>query len=185
MPPFVMTSASQFRAPPDYAVTDPQYTADFNEAKAFGTAGTSSRTADQSQIAKFWLENTTQSWPIIAAQVAKANGLNGWDQARIFAVLEVGQADAAVGVMESKYHYQFWRPITGIRAGGDKHGLAPLPAGGSIEVVARREGTSLVVSVTDTGVGFSGPAGSVPQDRASASPTFVRGCGRSTGRQAH
>ena len=115
--PFVMTSASQFRAPPDYAVTDPQYTADFNEAKAFGTAGTSSRTADQSQIAKFWLENTTQSWPIIAAQVAKANGLNGWDQARIFAVLEVGQADAAVGVMESKYHYQFWRPITGIRAG--------------------------------------------------------------------
>ena len=41
-----------------------------------------------------------------------------------------------------------------------KHGLAPLPAGGSIEVVARREGASLVVSVTDTGVGFSGPAGS-------------------------
>ncbi len=40
-----------------------------------------------------------------------------------------------------------------------KHGLAPLPEGGRIDISAHREGDDLVVEVRDDGAGFSGQAG--------------------------
>jgi hypothetical protein len=117
--PFVMASGAQFRVPPDYAVTDAAYTADFNEIKTLGGADSTLRTAEQSQIAKFWLENTTQSWALIALKLAAARQMNGWDLAQLLALLELAQADAAIASLESKYHYNFWRPITAVRAADD------------------------------------------------------------------
>lgn len=41
-----------------------------------------------------------------------------------------------------------------------KHGLSPLPEGGTVEIAAVRDGDQLRISVTDDGVGFQGLAGS-------------------------
>lgn len=113
--PFVTTSASQFRPAGPLDVTSYAYTVDFNEVKALGGAISAARTADQSQIAKFWLENTPESWIRIAIQFSTAKALNGWDQARLLALLELAVADAYIGSLEAKYFYKFWRPITAIR----------------------------------------------------------------------
>ena len=121
--PFVATSGMQFRAPPPYTVQSPAYTADYNEVKTLGAAVNSTRTADQSEIARFWLENSSLGWDRIAMNVAAARGLNGWDQARLYALLELAIADSYITSLESKYFYRFWRPITAIRQ-GDSDGNA-------------------------------------------------------------
>ena len=114
--PFVTTSASQFRPAGPFDVTSYAYTVDFNEVKALGGATSAARTADQSQTAKFWLEGTPESWMRIATQFSTAKALNGWDQARLFALLQLAEADAYVGNLEAKYYFRFWRPITAIRS---------------------------------------------------------------------
>jgi hypothetical protein len=114
--PFAMASGSQFRTAAPFALTEPAYTADFNEVKLLGDVNSSARTTDQTQIARFWLENTPMSWQRIATKLAADRHLNGWDQMRLYAILQVAQADAFVASFDSKYHYGFWRPITAIRA---------------------------------------------------------------------
>jgi PAP2 superfamily len=114
--PFTMSSGTQFRVAAPFVVTDPGYTTDFNEVKALGEAHSSTRTADQTQIARFWLENTPLSWQRIAMKLADEKRLNGWDQMRLFALLQVAEADAYVASFDSKYFYRFWRPITAIHA---------------------------------------------------------------------
>ena len=114
--PFAIDSGNQFRTAAPFALTDAGYTADFNEVKSLGEANSATRTADQTQIARFWLENTPMSWQRIAMTVSSARRLNGWDQMHLYALLQVAEADAYVASFDSKYFYSFWRPITAIRA---------------------------------------------------------------------
>ena len=113
--PFVATSGAQFRAPAPYRVTDAAYTTDFNEIKRLGAATGSARTTEQSDIGRFWLESSPLGWNRIAMSIAKSRNLNGWDQARLFALVELAVADSYISSFESKYFYNFWRPITAIR----------------------------------------------------------------------
>ncbi len=113
--PFVATSGAQFRAPPPYRVTDAAYTADFNEIKRLGAATGSTRTPEQSEIGRFWLESAPLGWNRIAATLAKSRSLNGWDQARLFALVHLAVADGYISSFDSKYFYNFWRPITAVR----------------------------------------------------------------------
>jgi hypothetical protein len=117
--PWVLQSSSQFRAPPDYAVTDPLYTTDYDEVKMLGCDACPARSDEQTQIANFWLENSTGGWDRIAATIAQARGLDGWQQARLYALLELAIADGYTTSLESKYFYRFWRPITAIQRGDD------------------------------------------------------------------
>jgi hypothetical protein len=39
------------------------------------------------------------------------------DSARFMALVAMAEADAYIAVMDGKYHYEFWRPITAIRNG--------------------------------------------------------------------
>ena len=119
--PFVVRSGSQFRAPRPYgaasnaeAVLTQQYTSDFNEVKALGCSACAARTADQTEIALFWAENSPTGWNRIAAVVADQRNLDAWDEARLLAVLAMGEFDAYVTSLESKYYYNFWRPVTAI-----------------------------------------------------------------------
>lgn len=113
--PFVATSGAQFRAPAPYRVTDPAYTADFNEIKRLGAATGSTRTPEQSDIGRFWLESSPLGWNRIAATIAKSRNLNGWDQARLFALVHLAVADGYISSFDSKYFYNFWRPLTAVR----------------------------------------------------------------------
>jgi membrane-associated phospholipid phosphatase len=122
--PFAMTSGSQFRppAPPDLTSTD--YANAFNEVKSLGSASSTTRTVDQTQIALFWKDSAGTSyafghWNEIAEGVSTASGLSLVDDARLFALLNITTCDASIVAWDAKYAYNFWRPITAIQYPGD------------------------------------------------------------------
>jgi membrane-associated phospholipid phosphatase len=117
MTPWVLTRPSQFRLPPPNAVTSPEYAADYNEIKTMGVYSGSGRSDDQSEFALFWAGNTALFWNRIAAQLSTSHSLRLSENARLFALLNVTMADAAIACWDSKYRYVFWRPITAIRLG--------------------------------------------------------------------
>jgi len=116
--PFALYDASQFRAPPPYRVTSRRFAADFNEVKSLGSATSSTRTPDQTEIARFWIESSPLQWNRIARAVAEDRGLDPWQQARLFGLLDIALADGYIGSFETKYRYDFWRPVTAIHEAG-------------------------------------------------------------------
>ncbi len=111
-------------APP--ALTSDQYTAEFNQVKDLGFANSTTRTADQTEIAKFWSDGAGTftppgHWNQIAQDVARNSFNSLVDNARLFAAIDVAEADAAISCWDAKYTYNRWRPITAIR-NADKDG---------------------------------------------------------------
>jgi hypothetical protein len=119
--PWVMTSPSQFRNPDGPPALDSaEYTAAFNQVKEIGAATSATRTPDQSNIAQFWAGQAGTSTPVghwnrIAQTVAASQGTTLEENARLFALLGIAQADAAIAAWDNKYHYNYWRPVTAIR----------------------------------------------------------------------
>lgn len=125
--PFVMQSATQFRAPAPPAMDSNEYASAFEEAKAFGGDGIHTptiRTATQTEIGTFWAYDGTPSlcapprlYNQITMTIAKQKGTTAspLELARLLALVNVAMADAGIAVWDSKFFYQFWRPITGIR----------------------------------------------------------------------
>jgi hypothetical protein len=123
--PFVLTSASQFRAAPPPALTSPAYTAAFNEVKRLGGDGVvtpTERTAAQTIAGIYWAYDGTPSlgtpprlYNQIAVLIATQMGTDVIDLARLLALLNVGMADAGLSAWDTKYQYDFWRPVTAIR----------------------------------------------------------------------
>jgi len=94
------------------------YTADYNEEKSIGDVNSTTRTAEQSEIARFWYEASPFGWNRIARNVLAKQSLDLWQSARLFALLNFAMADGFIAGFEAKYFYNFWRPVTAIRAGG-------------------------------------------------------------------
>lgn len=117
--PFVMKSSAQFRPVPPPAVNSAQALTDLKEVKSIGAEKSATRTAEQSEIARFWYENSTQGWNRIAREVAIAQQLEVVENARLFALVNLAMADGFIGGFEAKYHYNYWRPATAIRATSD------------------------------------------------------------------
>lgn len=122
--PFVLRTATQFRPGPPYALTSKRYAEDLNEVKRLGGDGTttpSARTADQTEMARFWVESSPLMWNRIARSVATADRLDLWENARLFGLLNMALADGYVATFDTKYRgYNYWRPVTAIRnAAGD------------------------------------------------------------------
>jgi hypothetical protein len=123
--PFVLTSASQFRVPPPPALNSPEYTEAFNEVKRLGGDGDvtpTDRTEDQTIAGIYWAYDGTPSlcapprlYNQILVQIAQERGSNVVDLARLLAITNTAMADAGIAIWESKYYYDFWRPVTGVR----------------------------------------------------------------------
>lgn len=113
--PFGMTKGSQFLPGAPYAITSAQYAADFNEIKSLGRYNSTTRTADQTEIAKYWVESSPQMWNTIAVKIVMQKNMSAWQVARLLALLQMGEADAYIGSFEAKLHYFNWRPVTAIR----------------------------------------------------------------------
>jgi hypothetical protein len=111
---FGVRSSSQFRAPPPYSLRSLEYAMDLNEIAVLGKAGVSARSSDQTAIAFFWYENGSFAWNRIARKLA--GGMSLMQHARLYAALNAAMSDAIASAMESKFHYNFWRPLTAIRA---------------------------------------------------------------------
>ena len=118
--PFALTSPDQFdpAGPPD--LTSAAYAAAVNETESLGAADSTTRTADQTQIAKFWADGTGTytppgAWNVIAEQVAQQQGDSLDQNARLLAELNVAEANAAIVAWNTKYTDNAWRPITAIQ----------------------------------------------------------------------
>jgi hypothetical protein len=115
MRPFAMRTASQFRGDGPPALTSEQYTADFNEIKNLGCLDCPARTEEQRIIGLFYTDAGPAQTGRAFRQVPHDYPMSLADNARLFAMLYVAVADAAIGSVETKYYYSFWRPITAIR----------------------------------------------------------------------
>ncbi|HKA88809.1 MAG TPA: vanadium-dependent haloperoxidase [Haliangiales bacterium] len=117
MRPFALAEASQFRAPPPVALTSPEWAAAYNEIKDYGGKTSTKRSPQQTETARFWLMVGPPAYHPVARQIARAKGMDAIDTARLMALYSVALTDAYIAVFDSKYHYQFWRPLTAIRNG--------------------------------------------------------------------
>jgi hypothetical protein len=115
--PFVLHRSSQFEPKGPPALSSDQYAADYNEVKAIGAKDSTIRSAEQTSIARFWYEGSPFGWSRIAGVAADSQGLDLWERARLLALVNMAMADGFIAGMEAKYTYNFWRPVTAIRAG--------------------------------------------------------------------
>ena len=118
--PWVLSSSSQFRpkAPPTLDSSD--YARDLNEVQQLGAVNSTTRTPEQTDIAKFWASGPGTAtppgqWNMIASIIAQEQQLSLPQSARMYAILDMSLADAAILCWNTKYHYDFWRPVTAIQ----------------------------------------------------------------------
>ena len=119
--PFAMARADQFRSPPPYALTSPEWARDFNEVKRMGAKAGSARNDEQSRIAKFWEFTGPGTYMPLATGIVKQKSADLTDSARVLALVSMASFDAGIAVFDAKYAYNFWRPVTAIR-NGDRDG---------------------------------------------------------------
>jgi PAP2 superfamily len=179
--PFTLNTGDQFRPdPPEFfELTSEEFARDYNEVKSIGDANSTTRTAEQSEIARFWYEGSPVGWNRIGRIVSTQAGLGLWENARLFALLNLALADGYIASFNTKYAYNFWRPVTAIRA-GDTDGnpdtsadpawtsylvTPPMPdytsahsveGGAAAEVLASFLGTDYVSFTTTSGAPFPG-----------------------------
>jgi hypothetical protein len=115
--PWLMSSPAQFRPGPPPALGSAAWARDYNEVKELGGRNSIRRTAEQTEIARFWEASGPPIYHRIARSVAVASGRDVTRNARLFAALCQATDDAYIAVFDAKYHYGFWRPVTAIRNG--------------------------------------------------------------------
>ena len=115
--PWFMKSAAQFRPGPPPALKSALWARDYNEIKAVGSATSTVRTPEQSDIARFWATALPDIHLGLARSVAIASGREVTRNARLYAAVTAAMNETETAVFEAKYHYLFWRPITAIRNG--------------------------------------------------------------------
>jgi hypothetical protein len=112
--PFGIT-LQEHQVPGPDSLTSDNYARDFNFLKTFGSADSSSRTADQTELAFFWFEFSPIGWNRIANSILQVQNVDVWRAARILALVNFALADGYIAGFEAKYRFRFWRPITAIR----------------------------------------------------------------------
>ncbi len=115
--PWVMKSADQFRPGPPPQLSSALYARDYNETKNLGGAKSTARTPDQTEAVRFWQPFSAPGWNQAARQLSAAKGLGLAENARLFALLNIGIAETFIADWDAKFHYNSWRPITAIRNG--------------------------------------------------------------------
>ena len=114
--PFALESANQFRPGPPPALTSDTYSDGFNEVKALGIVNSTASTADQALTGRFWNGAIQNYWNEITQTAALEHNLTTAQSARVFALLNLAIADSVIAFYDAKYTYNFWRPVTAIRA---------------------------------------------------------------------
>jgi hypothetical protein len=167
MTPFALSSPSQFAPPGPPLLDGARYAQDLAEVQALGSATSTTRTAEQTQTAVFWQADTPAAiWNRVADQLARARSLPLAPNARLLAQVNIALADATIAVWNAKNTYNFWRPVTAIRATTDPAWtpLLPTPAfqeypsahsgvsGAAASVLASFYGNTTAFTVTSAGL---------------------------------
>jgi hypothetical protein len=114
--PFALNRANQFRPGPPPKLTSDEYTDAFNEIESLGIENSTTATADEALTGRFWNGAIQNYWNEITQTASQAHNLRTADNARLFALLNLSIADSVIAFYDAKYTYNFWRPVTAIRA---------------------------------------------------------------------
>ncbi len=112
MTPWVMRKPDELRPPAPPALTSESFQRDFNEIKKLGAKKSEARSGEQSDIGKFWANRDVR---LVLRQLVGLPGRSLVDDARFLALAEMAWADSYVAMMDGKYAYNYWRPVTAIR----------------------------------------------------------------------
>jgi len=113
--PLLLRSGAQFGEPgPPPALTSARYTRDFDEVKALGSVTSTARTPEQTNTALFFSGNAAVQFNAALRDQMTVRQPDIVDAARMFATVDMSEADAIISVWHAKYLYGFWRPITAI-----------------------------------------------------------------------
>jgi hypothetical protein len=115
--PFTMDSDAQFRVGPPPQLTSDLYEDNYNEVKSVGASNSTTRTAEQTEIGYFWADSGPVLWQNALRDISQNHVKNIGDAARMYALVEAAMADAQIACWDSKYFYNFWRPIAAISLG--------------------------------------------------------------------
>ena len=126
--PFCLPGLEPFLPPPPPALNSQEYAKSLNHVKAIGSLESNVRTAEQGLIARFWSDFNYTAMPPghfheIAANIARDRDNSLADNARLFALLSLAQADGAIVCWEAKYAYNLWRPVTAIQRANEDNNL--------------------------------------------------------------
>ncbi len=116
--PFLLKSPGQFQPEPPIPLTSKEWARQFNEVKSYGSATSAVRTSDQTATAWFYTANVIRQFNIAARELATARALDTRDTARLLAMVNTVSADALMSVLNAKYQFLFWRPVTAIAGAG-------------------------------------------------------------------
>ncbi len=119
--PFLVRDSSQFAGRGPLRLTSRRYAREFDEVKSVGAVNSTTRTPDQTAASRFWgAANAIGTWSALFRDIAQKHGGTLADNARMFAMVYLTSADAAITTWAEKARHSFWRPITAIReAAGD------------------------------------------------------------------
>jgi hypothetical protein len=113
--PLLLRSGARFGEPgPPPALTSARYTRDFDEVKTLGSATSTARTPEQTNTALFFSGNAPMQVNAALRDQMTVRHPDIVDAARMFAAVDMTEADAIISVWHAKYLYGFWRPITAI-----------------------------------------------------------------------
>jgi PAP2 superfamily/Vanadium chloroperoxidase N-terminal domain len=118
--PFVIPSAQQFRSPPPYTIGSKEYADEIAYVNKVGARDGADRTEYQTLTTPFWSDDLGTAtppghWNVVAEDLAKKRGLSVLEAARLFALLNIAEADSGIVVWDTKFFYSTWRPETAIR----------------------------------------------------------------------
>jgi hypothetical protein len=130
MQPFSLQSPGQFRPAPRPALESETYAGAFAEVKSIGEKNSRTRTADQTAYAKFWYEYSEIGWNRVTRVAAADKKLDLLSTARLFALVNIALVDSYTAGWDAKFHYNFWRPLTAIRAAETDGNPATAPDAG-------------------------------------------------------
>lgn len=134
--PFTLQTSSQFRTRGPNALSSDAWAREFNEVKALGAANSTTRTTEQTYIARWWQSTPVVSWNRVARDLIAREGLGRTDSARLLAMENLSGADASISCWNDKYHWDFWRPWNAIRRAGEDGNPATEPDPGWTPLIA-------------------------------------------------
>ncbi len=132
--PFMMTSPSQFRAPPPPSLDSTEYAEELAFVAKVGARDGAERTEYETMSTPFWSDDLGTAtppghWNVITQDFVRRFDLSVPDTARLYALLNMAEADACISCWDTKFFYSTWRPETAIRELDEKLNPAakPLP----------------------------------------------------------
>jgi hypothetical protein len=135
--PWVLKSNTQFAIDPPSALDSEQYTKDFNEVKSLGAKNSTTRTAEQTQIANFWQGSPADIWNQVMRQASSGQALDLSAKARAYALVYITGTDTSIACWTMKYLYMNWRPVTAINRADEDGNPDTEPHAGWMPFVAQ------------------------------------------------